>query len=111
MDYIEQTWVPQNNGTLSFFFDMPSLSATFLQGLFLIATSFLCWGLAAPVRNANDCPGYTASNVVRSDSSITADLNLAGPACNLHSQDLNDLKFLAEWQTGMSLSSSFDCTH
>jgi alpha-glucosidase len=111
VDYIEQTWLPQNNGTLSFLSDMPSLSTTHLHGLFFLVASFLRWGLAAPVRSANDCPGYTASNVVRSDSSITADLNLAGPACNLHSQDLNDLKFLAEWQTGMFLSSSFDCTH
>jgi alpha-glucosidase len=54
-----------------------------------------------PLKRADSCPGYKASNVQRSDSSLTADLKLAGTACNIYSQDLQDLKFLAEWQTGM----------
>jgi hypothetical protein len=28
-------------------------------------------------------------------------LTLAGTACNTYGQDLKDLKFLAQWQTGM----------
>ncbi|KAF3009844.1 hypothetical protein E8E13_010453 [Curvularia kusanoi] len=82
---------------------MPSLTSTFLHGLFLLLAGFLRWGSAAPVQTADVCPGYKASNVVRQDSSITADLVLAGSACNLHGQDLQDLRFLAEWQTDSRL--------
>jgi hypothetical protein len=46
------------------------------------------------------CPGYAASNIVKTDSSLTADLTLAGTACNIYSDDLQDLKLLVEYQTG-----------
>ena len=49
----------------------------------------------------DDCPGYTATNVVQSASGLTADLNLAGPACNVYGYDLGELKLLVEYQTGM----------
>lgn len=78
---------------------MPA-SFTFLQTSILLWTSFLRWGTAVPLKRADSCPGYTASNVQRSDSSLTADLTLAGTACNLYGEDLQDLKFLAQWQTG-----------
>ncbi|KAH7384493.1 alpha-glucosidase precursor [Pyrenochaeta sp. MPI-SDFR-AT-0127] len=47
----------------------------------------------------NICPGYTASNVVTTDSTLTADLTLAGEACNAYSDDIKDLKLLVEYQT------------
>lgn len=47
----------------------------------------------------NACPGYTASNVVKTDSSLTADLSLAGAACNVYSDDIKDLKLVVEYQT------------
>jgi alpha-glucosidase len=46
------------------------------------------------------CPGYTASNVVTTESSLTADLTLAGAACNAYSDDIKDLKLVVEYQTG-----------
>ncbi|KAF2790304.1 glycoside hydrolase family 31 protein [Melanomma pulvis-pyrius CBS 109.77] len=49
------------------------------------------------------CPGYEASNVVKTDSSLTADLTLAGPACNKYSEDLTDLKLVVEYQTNERL--------
>ncbi|KAF2196277.1 hypothetical protein GQ43DRAFT_476474 [Delitschia confertaspora ATCC 74209] len=49
--------------------------------------------------SANDCPGYTASNIATTDSSLTADLTLAGEACNVYGDDLKDLKLLVEYQT------------
>lgn len=55
-----------------------------------------------PLKRADSCPGYMASNVQRADSKFTADLTLAGTECNIHGQDLKDLKFVAEWQTGTS---------
>ena len=82
---------------------MPATTTAFFQGLLLLGSYFFKWGAAVPFKRADDCPGYKASNVVHGDNSVTADLTLAGAACNLYSPDLTDLKFLAEWQTGMSI--------
>ena len=49
----------------------------------------------------DDCPGYSASNIVRSASGLIADLTLAGPACNVYGYDLGELKLLVEYQTGI----------
>jgi alpha-glucosidase len=46
------------------------------------------------------CPGYTASNVQDNGSRVTADLALAGTACNVYGDDLTDLKLEVEYQTG-----------
>lgn len=54
----------------------------------------------APVDN---CTGYAASNIVETDSSLTADLTLAGAACNLYSQDIKNLKLLVEYQNSKHL--------
>jgi alpha-glucosidase len=50
----------------------------------------------------NVCPGYAASNIVKTDSGLTADLTLAGTACNVYSDDIADLKLVVEYQTGKS---------
>ena len=64
---------------------------------------FILLGVLTGARAASidDCPGYTATNVVESASGLTADLNLAGPACNVYGYDLGELKLLVEYQTGM----------
>ncbi|KAL1655516.1 hypothetical protein SLS61_001980 [Didymella pomorum] len=82
---------------------MPATTTAFFQGLLLLGSYFFRWGDAVPFKRADDCPGYKASNVVRGDNSVTADLTLAGAACNLYSPDLIDLKFLVEWQTDSRL--------
>jgi hypothetical protein len=46
------------------------------------------------------CPGYTASNLQDDGSRVTADLSLAGAACNVYGEDLTDLKLEVEYQTG-----------
>lgn len=48
------------------------------------------------------CPGYKASNVQKSTGKLTADLRLAGEACNTYGYDLRDLKLLVEYQSGKS---------
>lgn len=48
----------------------------------------------------DDCPGYKASNVQNDGSRVTADLTLAGTACNVYGDDLTDLKLEVEYQTG-----------
>ncbi|KAF2867601.1 alpha-glucosidase [Massariosphaeria phaeospora] len=77
---------------------MPA-SFTFLHTCLLLWTSFVHWGNSVPLKRADECPGYKASNVQRSDNGFTADLSLAGSGCNLHGEDLKDLKFLVEYQT------------
>ena len=37
------------------------------------------------------CPGYTASNVERTENGLTATLNLAGSACNVYGTDIETL--------------------
>ncbi|KAI3341136.1 glycosyl hydrolases family 31-domain-containing protein [Ustulina deusta] len=69
----------------------------FLSYLVLASSSV---ALSASIDN---CPGYTASNIVESDGKLTADLSLAGAACNIYGTDLTDLKLLVEYQTDSRL--------
>lgn len=57
----------------------------------------------ARAANSTACPGYTATNIAVTDAGLTADLTLAGAACNAYSEDLKDLKLVVEHQTGMCL--------
>ncbi|KAJ4356810.1 uncharacterized protein N0V89_004847 [Didymosphaeria variabile] len=45
------------------------------------------------------CPGYEASNVKDEGAKLTADLSLAGEACNAYGEDLTSLKLEVEYQT------------
>lgn len=45
------------------------------------------------------CPGYKASNIKTSSSSLTADLTLAGAACNAYSDDLKSLTLEVVYET------------
>lgn len=47
-----------------------------------------------------DCPGYVAKNVVRTKSSVTADLTLNGAPCNLYGKDVANLTLSVQYQTG-----------
>ena len=74
----------------------------------------LSWlALAASVVSANtidlrapstdplaSCPGYTASNVKTTSSGLTANLKLAGKACNVYGTDLTDLALSVVYETG-----------
>jgi alpha-glucosidase len=46
------------------------------------------------------CPGYSASNVKTTTSGLTADLTLAGKACNVYGTDLKDLTLTVSYDTG-----------
>lgn len=50
------------------------------------------------------CPGYIASNVAKTSNGLTADLKLAGPACNTYGQDLDNLKLFVLYETGRKAS-------
>lgn len=50
--------------------------------------------------NAQDvCPGYKASNVARTPYGLTADLSLAGTACNVYGTDIEFLSLTVEYQS------------
>jgi alpha-glucosidase len=57
-------------------------------------------GITATAASIDSCPGYTITNIDQTDASLTADLSLAGDACNIYGQDIDNLKLLVEYQTG-----------
>jgi alpha-glucosidase len=79
-----------------------------------MASSFilllLCAGavLGQIPRPAANCPGYRATNVQQHDSYLLADLVLIG-SCNLHSNDVQNLRLLVEYQTGEQNDFLNDC--
>ena len=50
------------------------------------------------------CPGYTAYNVAESSCGLTADLTLAGEACNVYGNEIEDLSLVVEYQSQERLS-------
>jgi alpha-glucosidase len=78
---------------------------TFMHGLFVACAiaSASARSVALPSRQTSqidNCPGYSASNVQIGDSSITADLALAGEPCNTFGKDLTDLKLEVTFENG-----------
>lgn len=51
-----------------------------------------------------ECPGYIASGVKESVSGLTADLTLAGPACNVYGNEIQHLRLTVEYQAEDRLS-------
>jgi alpha-glucosidase len=50
--------------------------------------------------NAQDvCPGYKASNIVQTPYGLTAQLSLAGAACNVYGTDIEALNLTVEYQS------------
>jgi alpha-glucosidase len=77
------------------------------KGLVLLGSTLPAFARSLEQRQSNslnECPGYTASNVNNNGSTVTADLSLAGTACNVYGNDLANLKLLVEYQTGMLCS-------
>ncbi|KAJ8579965.1 hypothetical protein M405DRAFT_869826 [Rhizopogon salebrosus TDB-379] len=49
--------------------------------------------------DVTDCPGYTLGSLQESDIGLTAQLTLAGPACNAFGLDISDLTIEATYQS------------
>lgn len=49
------------------------------------------------------CPGYDASNVETTATGLTADLSLAGKACNAYGRDIEDLRLSVNYDTATRL--------
>lgn len=56
--------------------------------------------LAPRQANGTTCPGYSAKNIQTSRTGLTADLSLAGPACNSYGSDIKSLKLMVNYDTG-----------
>jgi alpha-glucosidase len=76
-----------------------------LKRLLLLFTPALAVASSLIVRDATDplaaCPGYKASNVQTTSSGLTADLTLAGTACNAYGTDLKDLVLQVTYEEGL----------
>lgn len=66
----------------------------------LIAATGRAFVIVVP-RQATFCPGYSISNVQSGNTGLTADLSLAGPACNSYGSDIPSLKLMVNYDTGM----------
>lgn len=72
-----------------------------MRGTLLLLAPLVAAAAVGPRSEVESCPGYTASNVKQLGQTLTADLGLAGDACNTYGIDLPNLKLLVEAQTGM----------
>lgn len=50
------------------------------------------------------CPGYKVSNVKTTSQGLTADLTLAGKACNVYGTDIDKLRLEVTYETGKCIS-------
>jgi alpha-glucosidase len=84
-----------------------------IKSVLLLASAIPTFGhtiVQRPTSSLGDCPGYIASNVQDNGFRVTADLALAGTACNVYGEDLPDLKLEVEYQTGLFLAPSISST-
>jgi len=80
--------------------------AAYLAAGLALASAAIANPVPAIFERATDlssCPGYKASNVQTSDTGLTADLSLAGTACDVYGTDLTDLTLTVEYQTEQRL--------
>lgn len=79
----------------------------FWKGLVLTGLVSTALGAAEPqypdYKKLGACPGYKADHVQTSDHGLTADLTLAGKACNVYGRDLNQLTLEVTYETGKLL--------
>ncbi|EHK97248.1 putative alpha/beta-glucosidase agdC [Glarea lozoyensis 74030] len=52
---------------------------------------------------SDSCPGYSASGVVQTATGLTADLTLAGAACNVYGNDIQNLKLTVNYDSDSRL--------
>lgn len=87
----------------------PSCFSRVIMAKLSFLGAWLCAGLASAAIIKRDypsddpltsCPGYKASNVKTSPTGLTADLTLAGSACNVYGDDLKDLILQVTYETG-----------
>jgi alpha-glucosidase len=60
---------------------------------------FLSAAASALNKTVESCPGYKATNVQTNGSKLSADLVLAGQACNVYGEDVQKLKLEVQYET------------
>lgn len=98
------------NGVSPFASNASFLASVFLEPLSTMLFQLLAGAaIAATVssralsRQVNaDSTGYTASNIQNSETGLTADLALAGPATNSYGNDIENLRLTVNYDTGES---------
>ncbi|KAL6705927.1 hypothetical protein ACN47E_006206 [Coniothyrium glycines] len=95
------------NGTPTFFRSVFTIPASADKGADLISN------IQDPQAvNAQDiCPGYKASELKESDRGLTATLTLAGKACNVYGNDIEELDLTVEHQANGRLAVSITPRH
>lgn len=81
----------------------------FTKGLLVLASALPALAGSLAKRQSSSlesCPGYIASNVQNDGFRVTANLALAGTACNVYGDDLTDLRLEVEYQTGTPITGS-----
>jgi len=75
------------------------------QGNWAILVLWTALTSAANVNPAklDACPGYRATNVKTDGGKLTADLTLAGSACNIFGEDLERLSLSVVYETSMDM--------
>ena len=58
-------------------------------------------------QSIESCPGYVVNSYESSGDIITANLELAGTACNVYGNDIKSLKLLVEYQSSSLQSPSY----
>jgi alpha-glucosidase len=71
-----------------------------MKGILVLLAPLVGAAVLGSTDRLDNCPGYKASNIKQLGPRLTADLTLAGDACNTYGSDLADLKLLVEEQTG-----------
>lgn len=66
-----------------------------LRAVSLLAAVVACAKATTP------CPGYTAKNVKKTASTLTADLTLAGRGCNIYGTDIPELRLEVTYDDGI----------
>lgn len=69
--------------------------------LILHSLSLIALSAFRLVAAQSECPGYTATNIQQTQNGLTADLHLAGRACNVYGVDLPNLTLTVDYQTGI----------
>jgi alpha-glucosidase len=82
--------------------------AVLLQWLLVAAATVQGSGIVPRISTdpLASCPGYKASNVKTTGSSLSADLSLVGTACNVYGDDLASLTLKVVYETGKHPASS-----
>ena len=90
-DAVLNAWIGTTNDFLLF------ISIMLMLCRFLPLAAFLA--IAANAAAVEKCPGYVATNVKSNGATLTANLQLAGTACNAYGYDLKELLLKVEYQT------------